>query len=145
MNGKLPTASQAKAQARRLRAEMAGKGKTIGHGEALEQVAHAHAFRDWNAMLAAIGSEPAEGWAVGDRVTGAYLSQPFAATIVGVATRKTGWIQLELELDDAVDVVAFDSFSNLRKRVRGVIGPKGHSAERSSNGQPHLVIDLTPN
>ncbi|WP_353617480.1 glyoxalase superfamily protein [Tropicibacter sp. R15_0] len=26
--------------------------------------------------------------------------------------------------------------------MRGVVGPKGHSAEKTSNGEPQLKIDL---
>jgi Glyoxalase superfamily protein len=40
-----------------------------------------------------------------------------------------------------VDVVTFDSFSNFRKRVWGVVGPLGESREKTSDGQPHLVIE----
>ena len=53
-----------------------------------------------------------------------------------------GWTHLTLDLDAPVDVVTFDSFSNMRKRIRGVVGPKGHTAEKTSDGQPHLQIDL---
>ena len=41
----------------------------------------------------------------------------------------------------AVDVVTSTRFSNLRRRVTGVIGPQGFSQEKTSDGQPHLVID----
>lgn len=92
-------------------------------------------------MLAAIETA-AESWKVGDRVTGEYLSQPFTATVVEAIAVRPGWVRLDLQLDEAVDVVTFESFSNLRRRVRGVVGPKGFSAERTSDGQPHLRIDL---
>ena len=46
-----------------------------------------------------------------------------------------------LDLDEAVDVVRFDSFSNLRKRIRVEVGPEGHSKERTSDGTPQIVLD----
>lgn len=142
MNTQLPSAMQAKDQAQRLRAKMAEDGTPIGHAKSLELVAHQHGFRDWNTMSEAVGNGPPKDWAPGDKVKGTYLSQPFTAQIVGVALLKPGWFRLELHLDEAVDVVTSERFSNLRSRVRGVVGPKGHSIERTSDGQPHLQIDL---
>lgn len=57
-------------------------------------------------------------------------------------TPRSGWFRLVLDLDEAVDVVRFDSFSNYRKRIRAVIGPNGHSKERTSDGVPHVRLDL---
>jgi len=93
-------------------------------------------------MRAAIGTGRAQDLAVGDRVRGRYLSHPFTARVVSVARPRPGWLRLELHLDQAVDVVASESFSNYRTRIRGVVGPKGHSAERTSDGQPHLQIEV---
>jgi hypothetical protein len=47
---------------------------------------------------------------------------------------------VSLDLDEAVDVVTFDSFSSFRKRVNGVIGKEGVSRERTSNGRPQLEL-----
>lgn len=142
MNTQLPSAAQAKDQAKRLRAKMAEDGASIGHAKSLELVAHQHGFRDWNTMFAAIGNGPSKGWAVGDKVSGTYLSQRFTGHVVSISITKPGWFRLELQLDEAVDVVTFDGFSNFRSRIRGVIGPKGHSLERTSDGQAHLQIDF---
>lgn len=142
MNTQLPSATHAKGQAQRLRAQMAEDGAPIGHAKSLELVAHQHGFRDWNAMFAAIGNRPPKGWAIGDKVSGTYLSQPFAAHVVSVSVIRPGWFGLELHLEQAVDVVTSDGFSNFRSRIRGVVGPKGHSVERTSDGQPHLKVDL---
>lgn len=142
MNTQLPTAAQAKDQAKRLRTKMAEEGASVGHAKSLELVAHKHGFRDWNTMFAAIGNGPPKGWAIGEKVSGTYLSQPFTGYVVSMAIMKPGWFRLELHLDEAVDVVTFDGFSNFRSRIRGVVGPKGHSVERTSDGQAHLQIDL---
>jgi hypothetical protein len=142
MSPQLPSAAQAKGLAKRLLTKLAEEGAPIGHARSLELVAHQHGFRDWNTMFAAIGNGPPKGWAIGDRVSGIYLSQPFAGRVVSISIMKPGWFQLELHLDEAVDVVTSDRFSNFRSRIRGVIGPKGHSVERTSDGQAHLRIDL---
>jgi hypothetical protein len=141
MTRDLPSLAQAKAEAKALRQELADRGHTVSHAQALERVAHGHGFRDWNALRAAIGDGPPRGWSAGDRVTGRYLSQPFAATIRTADTLRPGWVRLLLDLDEAVDVVRFDSFSNLRKQIRVEIGPEGHSKERTSDGVPHVVLD----
>lgn len=138
----LPTAHQAKDLAKRLRAKMAADGATIGHAKSLELVAQQHGFRDWNAMHAAIAISPPTGWRNGDRVTGTYLSQSFTATVLAAEEQTPGWFRLALQLDEAVDVVTSAKFSNHRARVQGVVGPKGHSQERTSDGKPHLQIDL---
>ncbi|MFG6604893.1 MULTISPECIES: glyoxalase superfamily protein [unclassified Sulfitobacter] len=142
MNPQLPSAAKAKNKAKRLRAKMAEDGTSIGHAKSLELVADQHGFSDWNTMVAAIGNAPLKGWAIGDKVSGTYLSQPFTGHVVSISTLKPEWFRLELHLDEAVDVVTFDGFSNFRSRIRGVIGPKGHSIERTSDGQAHLQIDL---
>lgn len=142
MSMHLPTAPEAKEQAKRLRAQLADQGTIVGHANALEQVAHQYGFRDWNTFRAAIGNRPPDGWAPGGRVRGTYLSQPFEASVVTVRMLRPGWFRLSLELDEAVDVVTFDSFSNHRKRIQCVVGPAGTSREKTSDGKPHLKLNM---
>ncbi|MDD9718633.1 glyoxalase superfamily protein [Dinoroseobacter sp. PD6] len=138
----LPTIPEAKQEARHLRATLAEQGEAISHAQALERVAQAHGYRDWNAFHAALRDRPPRGWEAGGRVTGRYLSQPFAATVLSTEQLRPGWVRLVLDLDVAVDVVRFDTFSNLRKRIRVEVGPEGHSKERTSDGTPHVLLDL---
>lgn len=142
MTQELPTLAAAKRQAKALRSALAGQGTEISHSAALEQTAHRHGFRDWNTFHAAIRDRAPAGWTVGGRVSGRYLSQPFAATIRAAERRRPGWFLLVLDLDEAVDTVRFESFSNLRKQIRVEVGPEGTSRERTSDGVPHLVLDL---
>ncbi|MFN3225662.1 MAG: glyoxalase superfamily protein [Hyphomicrobiales bacterium] len=142
MTRDLPTIPQAKQDAKDLRAMRAEQGEAISHAQTLERVARSYGFRDWNAFHAALRDRPPQGWEVGGRVTGRYLSQPFAATVLAVDQFRPGWFRLLLDLDAAVDVVRFDSFSNLRKRIRVDVGPEGHSKERTSDGAPHVALDL---
>lgn len=138
----LPTLAAAKAEARSLREMRKDAGQPIGHGQALEIVAQAHGFRDWNTMAAALRGTGPEGLQAGDRVRGRYLSQPFAATVLSAEVSRSGWVRLVLDLDEAVDVVIFESFSNYRKRLRAEVGPAGHSHERTSDGVPHLILEV---
>lgn len=140
MTGALPTPAEAKEQAKRLRSHLDSEGTAITHSSALELVAKQNGFRDWNTFHAAMGNRPPAGWTPGGRARGDYLSQPFEATVVAVEMLRPGWFRLVLELDEAVDVVTFDSFSNFRKRIQGVIGPEGTSREKTSNGVPQLRL-----
>ena len=142
MSSKLPSIAEVKEQARRLRARLRSEGVEVGHSKSLELVAHQHGYRDWNTFHAAIGNRPPSGFSAGGRVLGRFLAQAFQGTVRGVEMLSPGWFRLELDLDDAVDVVSFASFSNMRKRVRGIIGPSGHSRERTSDGRPHLELDI---
>lgn len=142
MTGATPTLAAAKAEAKRLRAERAAADQPISHGRALEIVARRHGFRDWNTCRAAIGDAPPAGFVAGGRVRGRYLSHPFHATVVSAQRVKAGWWRLSLRLDEPVDLVAFDGFSNLRRQIRGTVGPAGVSVERTSDGRPHLEIEM---
>ncbi|MCG3268624.1 glyoxalase superfamily protein [Yoonia sp. I 8.24] len=141
MNTYLPSTMQAKDQAKRLRQKRSEDGAPVTHAKSLELIAHQHGFRDWNSLCAAIANGPPKGWAVGHKVSGTYLSHPFTAKVVSISMVKSDWFRLELDLDEAVDVVASDQFSNLRKRIRGIVGPKGHSVEKTSDGVPHLRLE----
>jgi hypothetical protein len=139
----LPDLNSLKDQARRLRTRLGANGDTISHSKALELVAAQHGFKDWNTLHAALGNRAGpERLKPGARVTGAYLGQPFSARVLGVQalTSAPGNYRVSLDLDEAVDVVTFDSFSSFRKRVNGVIGETGASRERTSNGRPQLEL-----
>lgn len=132
----------AKAEARRLRQALLDEGKSIAHSHSLELIARRAGYRDWNTLSAKLKEDGGEVFRPGDRVRGHFLSQPFVGTVLRATQMEPGWTALVLEFDEAVDVVTFDSFSNFRKRVRGVVGPAGHSRERTSNGRAHLEVDL---
>lgn len=139
---RLPTIAEAKAQARRLRDGIASEGRDISHSRALELVAAQHGYRDWNTLHASIGNRPPDGYSVGDQVAGRYLKQPFAGRIRAVQALRPNWFRLVIDLDEAVDVVSFDSFSNLRSRITVSVGPEGRSRERTSDGVPHAELDI---
>ncbi|PTW62816.1 hypothetical protein C8N35_101864 [Breoghania corrubedonensis] len=152
----LPTLDDAKRQAKRLRGDLAASGTDLSHGRALELIAHQHGYRDWNTFHAAIGNGPppeavlspertGSPVQVGESVRGTYLGQPFSGSIVsvhmlgrtdGAATR----YRVEVDFDEPVDVVTFDSFSSFRKRVNATLDSNGVTAARTSNGEPHMRL-----
>ncbi|MBP1850855.1 glyoxalase superfamily protein [Rhizobium halophytocola] len=135
-----------KAQARRLRDAMTAAGTPVSHGRALELVAKSHGARDWN-TIAALGSRadnrPAAPTTVGAVVTGSYLGQRFRATVLSLKKLSdSDFYAITLHFDEPVDVVTFDSFSAFRQRVNGTVDSRGVSPRHTSNGEPHIVLDL---
>lgn len=141
MTGIPHSLAAAKALAKKLRQDLANEGNLVGHSEALERLALQYGYKDWNALHAGITRDEVHPWAQGDEVRGRYLSQPFTARIVASRMLRPGWYRVSLDLDEAVDVVQFDSFSNLRKRVQCTIGPHGTTKEKTSDGVPQVVLE----
>jgi hypothetical protein len=131
-----------KRQAKSLRADMAADGTKISHSRALELVAHQLGYKDWNTLHAKLGNRTGCPVWLGQTVAGKYLGQAFIAEVIGVQTLPGNRFRINLDFDEAVDVVTFDSFSNFRKRVHCVITPDGVTEAKTSNGQPHLVLEL---
>ena len=146
MNGStcLPTIDAVKAQARRLRAELVTEGNPIGHSRSLELVAHMHGYRDWNTLSAAIGNRSASNPVVpGQRVKGRYLGQSFVGEIIGVQNLSaSGRYRVTCRFDEPVDVVTSERWSAYRQRVSCVIDASGATAEKTSDGRPHMMLDL---
>lgn len=134
------TLQQAKSAAKSLRAAALEQGAPITQAQALERVAHQFGAKDWNTLRAQCIDAPFDHLAAGRRVTGRYLSQTFAGEILSMVPQERGWVQVTVQFDQPVDVVRSNQFSNWRRRVAAVIGPKGHSRECTSDGQPHMEI-----
>lgn len=134
--------AELKTQARRLREQLRETGVEITHSRSLELLARQLGARDWNTLRAGIGNEVR--LQVGDRVEGRYLGQRFTGVVKSLTAMDDGkHRRVVLHFDDPVDVVAFDSFSSFRQRVRGTIGPDGCSPQRTSDGQPQLIVHRT--
>lgn len=143
MNGSLPSIDNLKSQAKRLRATLAASGTEVGHAKALELLARQHGFKDWNTLHAAVGNGPVCPVSLGARVRGHYLGQAFEGEVIGVqALTATGRYRVTFRFDEPVDVVTFESFSAFRQRVSCTIDERGVTVEKTSNGRPHLQLDL---
>ncbi len=131
-----------KAEARALREDHARDGTAITHSEALERVAKAHGYRDWNTAVASLPEPVACPVALGDRVSGTYLKQRFTGQVLATSMMPGGNLyKVTIAFDEPVDVVRFDSFSAFRKRVSVTVDPYGVSPDRTSDGEPHLRFD----
>lgn len=133
-----------KAQAQLLRKELSAIGEKITHSKSLEMIARQYGYKDWNTLYAAIKRQslscPVK---IGSKARGTYLGQAFAGEVIGIKTLKhAARFQITLQFDSPVDVVTFDSFSNLRHRVRCIIDKAGKTAEKTSNGRPHMQLEL---
>lgn len=133
--------ARAKARAKLIRLECAERGERIHHGEALERVAKELGYRDWNTASARLSNAPELNLNIGDIVSGRYLKQPFVGRVVALRELHGGaGYHVELQFDEAVDVVEFESFSNNRQRVQAMVNEAGVSWAKTSDGEPHLVV-----
>lgn len=133
-----------KEQAKRLRTMLAEDGGAVSHSRALEMVARQYGYSDWNTAHALAGNrQNAAPVQVGEVVRGHYLGQPFSASVKGVqaGAGDRRW-RVTLELDEPVDVVRFESFSAYRRRITATVDASGVTAEKTSDGTPHLVLDI---
>jgi hypothetical protein len=135
-----PTLDALKGQAKRLRAALAADGDLISHCEALELIAKQNGHRDWNTLSAAV-KQASQPLSVGATVTGRYLGQAFKGRLVQLSELGGGVRRkVAIQLDQPIDVVRSAHFSGLRRRITGVIDKAGVSAEKTSDGVPHLVV-----
>jgi hypothetical protein len=140
-----PSIDDLKAQAKRLRSAMEASGTQVSHSAALELIARQHGVRDWNtlsALAARPNAAPVALLAVGARISGRYLDQPFTGKVLALGELSGGLHKLTIHFDEPVDVVTFESFSAFRQRVNAQIDENGVSPRKTSNGLPQLVLDI---
>lgn len=128
-----------------MRSDLGDKDLSISHSKSLELIARQLGFKDWNTLHAAIGNRStASPVHIGETVTGRYLGQSFTDNVLGVqAIAGASRFRLSLNLFEPIDVVTFDSFSSFRKRITCTIDRQGVSAERTSNGDSQMVLELS--
>lgn len=138
----LPPRDVLKGHARTLRQTLGRAGTAISHSTALEHVAHQWGYRDWNTLSDAVSIPAHQTWTLGQRVSGRYLGHAFTGTIRAARRRGPNHVELGIDFDSPVDVVTSPRFSALRRRVTCTIGASGRTVEKTSDGNPHLVLDL---
>ena len=145
MNGstQLPSLEALKSQAKKLRNALEAEGNLVSHSKSLELLATQLGYRDWNTLHAAIGNRPPlPPFSLGQRVTGAYLGQPFHGEVAGITKHQsTGRYHATFLFDEAVNVVRFEGMTNFRKRVSCDLDENGKCADKTSDGAPHFVFD----
>jgi hypothetical protein len=137
-----PSTASLKAEARALRAERALSGSPISHGAALEAVARAHGYRDWNTAAAAIPERVASPVQVGQRVKGTYLGNPFTGLVIGVnLLSDMQHYEVTVKADQPIDVSKSKLIGPImRQRLRSTVDLHGVSVSRTSDGEPHLRV-----
>jgi len=136
-----PSATSLKAEARALRQERAKAGTTISHGAALEEVARAHGYRDWNTASAMLPDRIGAPVQVGERVKGTYLGKSFKGLVIGVSLMSDmRHYSVTMKFDQPVDVVKSQLFSAFRQRVTAIVDVYGVSPATTSDGQPHMRV-----
>lgn len=136
-----PSLDTVKAHAKALRRALQAGGSVISHAQALELIARQHGARDWNTLHARLTQRNAPPeLAPGDRVSGSYLGQAYAGEITALSG-PAGHRQVEIKLDQPVDTVRFESFSNWRYRIRGTLDLDGRSHCKTSDGTPQLIVE----
>lgn len=140
----LPALQDLKDQAKRLRARLASDGTSISHSKSLELLANQYGYKDWNTLHAAIGNRPSHSpVALGAEVRGRYLGQPFKGEVIAIAALTApDRFRVTFQFDEPVDVVTFDSFSAFRQRVTCTIDRSGRTAEKTSDGRPHMQLEV---
>ncbi|WP_116131498.1 glyoxalase superfamily protein [Tropicimonas sp. IMCC34043] len=149
----LPSVETLKAQARRLRETLTEAGSAMSHSRSLEVLARQLGYRDWNTLRAAADrpalpeptarpNRPLPPVQTGDRIAGRYLGQPFTGEVLGIAQMNGGsHYRITVQFDEPVDVVKFESFSSLRRRVNATIDTTGVSPQQTSDGAPHFRLE----
>ena len=140
-NTSLLTIDGLKGEAISLRQSVASKGESISHAQALERVARLHGFRDWNTLSARVERRlDISKLTIGQAVKGQYLGQAFEGKLMSARLVGRTHMHVSIQLDHAVDVVTFSSFSSLRKRISGTINSEGVSPSKCSDKTPHLMM-----
>lgn len=136
-----PSAQTLKAEARALRETRNAAGSELSHGAALEEVARAHGYRDWNTARAALPDRVAAPFQVGARVKGFYLEQPFRGLLMGVQLHANmQHYTVTVLFDEPVNVTPGFMFANLRQRVVATVDLRGISPALRGNGAPQMRL-----
>jgi len=137
-----PSVQTLKAEARALREDRDRSGNPLTHSAALEAVAHAHGFRDWNTARAALPDRVSPPFQVGQRVRSTYLSQPYNGMLLGVNLMSSmQHYQLTILFDEPVNVTPNFMFAAHRQRVTGTVDIRGVSPALRGDGTPQLVVE----
>ncbi|WIJ24162.1 glyoxalase superfamily protein [Devosia sp. RR2S18] len=135
------SAQTLKSEAKALREERARQGEPLTQGAALEAVAQAHGYRDWNTARAMLPDRVAAPLQVGHRVRGTYLGQNFRGLMLGVQLLvDMRHYQVTVLFDEPVDVVTSDLFSAFRQRVTATVDIHGVSPALLGNGRPQMRV-----
>ena len=132
-----------KTQAKSLRQSLAETGHNVSHAQSLELLAKQLGHRDWNTLHAKVGNAPAVLFQVGQTVTGSYMGHTFKGILKQVNVLTDGaYHRLTVRFDAPIDVIPFAGMSNFRQQITATVDKNGVTAEKTSDGRPHLVLKM---
>ncbi len=128
----------------KLRAKRLRDGTEMTHSQALEALAHQAGLRDWNTLVAKAAPKPTMQWLKqGDMVAGRYLGQPFVATLHRLQSSFAGGVHgVVLRFSEPLEITPGSLLGHTRRQIHMEINDDGISDNVTSDGQPHLVIEL---
>lgn len=137
----IPSAQTLKSEAKALREARSRAGEPLSHGAALEAVAKAHGYRDWNTARAALPDRVNVPFQVGAKVKGLYLEQPFTGMLIGVQLLSDmQHYTVTVLFDEPVNVTPNFMFAAYRHRVVATVDIRGVSSALRGNGHPQMVL-----
>ncbi len=136
-----PSAQTLKSEAKALREERARAGQSISHGAALEAVAKAHGYRDWNTARAVLPDRVVAPFQIGQRVSGTYLGQPFRGLLIGVQLMSDmQHYKVTVNFDQPVNVTPTFMFEAFRQRVTATVDIHGVTPALRGDGSPQMIL-----
>ena len=136
-----PSAQTLKSEAKALREERARAGQSISHGAALEAVAKAHGYRDWNTARAMLPDRVVAPFQIGQRVSGTYLGQPFRGLLIGVQLMSDmQHYKVTVNFDQPVNVTPTFMFEAFRQRVTATVDIHGVTPALRGDGSPQMIL-----
>lgn len=136
-----PSAQTLKSEAKALREERARAGQSISHGAALEAVAKAHGYRDWNTARAVLPDRVVAPFQIGQRVGGTYLGQPFRGLLIGVQLMSDmQHYKVTVNFDQPVNVTPTFMFEAFRQRVTATVDIHGVTPALRGDGSPQMIL-----
>jgi hypothetical protein len=136
-----PSIQTLKSEARSLREDRARAGTPLTQSAALEEVARRHGYHDWNTASATLPERVVIPVQVGQRVTGTYLSRPFAGLVMAMKLLSDmRHYEVTVRFDKPVNVSKFASMVHNRQRVTATVGIDGVSPAHTSDGEPHMRV-----
>ncbi|WP_368188167.1 glyoxalase superfamily protein [Aestuariibius sp. HNIBRBA575] len=143
MSNSIPSIEDLKTQAARLRSTRIETGCPTTHSQSLELIAKSYGLRDWNTLRAkAAQTDHTPGYKPGQRLRGLYLGHAFEGTVLYADPLPGHKHRLTIKFDTAIDVVTSQHFSSFRRRITKVVSKQGRTLEKTSDGQPHLILTL---
>ena len=137
-----PSIQTLKSEAKALREERARDGAPLNHGQALEEIARRHGYRDWNTASATLPERIAIPVQVGQRAKGTYLGRPFSGLVIAMKLMPDmQHYEVTVKFDQPVNVSKSELMGPIwRQRVRATVDLHGVSAARTSDGEPHMRL-----